>query len=306
MCRVLAYLGEPISLEHVLYETDSSLVRQSHSPRMMNKFLNLAGFGMVAWDERSFRSEEPYSYRVTTLPAFDRNLHALAGKLAPTCLVAHVRGITYSAHEMIAEANLHPFRFPGTNVALAHNGHLREFTRMRYDLLGHIRPELAQRISGTTDSEWIYALVLSQLDDPHGVPETRELADAGAAALRILREVRAVHGIDTSSPVNLFLATSRSLIATRFSFDYGWYPEEDSLLETDLPYCSLWYTVGGEYLERNGASAMAASDTPRSLLIASEPLTVDTSTWLEVPEYSMITAERTADGLDFETLDLDV
>ena len=49
---------------------------------------------------------------------------------------------------------------------------------MRYDLVAHIRPELAQRIEGTTDSEWIYALVLSQLEDPYGVPETRELADA--------------------------------------------------------------------------------------------------------------------------------
>jgi len=48
MCRVLAYLGEPISLGHVLYDTDSSLVRQSYSPRMMNTYLNLAGFGMVA------------------------------------------------------------------------------------------------------------------------------------------------------------------------------------------------------------------------------------------------------------------
>jgi len=306
VCRVVAYLGEPISLRHVLYDTDSSLVSQSYSPRMMETFLNLAGFGMVAWDPCSVRAEDPFAYRATTLPAFDRNLRNLAAKLAPTSLIAHVRGVTHSEHVLVSETNLHPFRFTGAEVALAHNGHLREFARMRYDLVRHIRPELAQSISGTTDSEWIYALVLSQLEDPHGVPETSELADAGAAALRIIREVRALHGIDTSSPVNLFLATSRSLVATRFSFDYGWYPEEDSLLETDLPYCSLWYTVGGEYVERNGASAMAASDTPRSLLIASEPLTLDTSTWLEVPEYSMITAERTTDGLDFETLDLDV
>ena len=143
MCRVLAYLGEPISLEHVLFETDSSLVRQSYSPRMMAAFLNLAGFGMVAWDRRSIRAEDPFTYRVTTLPAFDRNLHALAAKLAPTCLVAHVRGITYSAREMIAEANLHPFRFRRASVALAHNGHLREFGRMRYDLI-RARPARAR------------------------------------------------------------------------------------------------------------------------------------------------------------------
>jgi glutamine amidotransferase len=307
MCRVLAYLGEPISLELVLFQTDSSLVRQSYSPRMMETFLNLAGFGMAAWDTRSVRSEVPYLYRATTLPAFDRNLRNLSTKLAPTCMVAHVRGVTHSGEETVAETNLHPFRFPGTAVAFAHNGHLREFARMRYDLIPHIRPELAARISGTTDSEWIYALVLSQLEDPAGRPETRELADAAVATLRLLREARARHGIDTSSPVNLFLTTGTGLVATRFSFDYGWYPDEDALLETDLPYCSLWYTLGGEYVKaENGEVAMLAADHTRSLLIASEPLTVDTSTWLEVPEYSMITATIGPGGLDFETRDLDV
>jgi glutamine amidotransferase len=295
-----------MSLGQVLYDTDSSLVRQSYSPRMMETFLNLAGFGMAAWDPHSVRAEVPFTYRATQLPAFDRNLRSLAGKLAPSCLIAHVRGVTDGDQEMVAETNLHPFRFRDAGVAMAHNGHLREFGSMRYDLVHDIRPELTQHIQGTTDSEWIYALVLSQLDDPFGRPEVRELADASAAALRILRELRTRHGIDTSSPVNLFLATGDALVATRFSFDYGWYPDEDVLLETDLPYCSLWYTVGGEYLQRDGRFAMAASDAPRSLLIASEPLTVDTSTWLEVPEYSMITAALTPDGLDFETLDLDV
>ena len=138
--------------------------------------------------------------------------------------------------------------------------------------------------------------------DPRGEPEAGELANAVASALRLLRAVRARHEIDTSSPVNLFFVTGRSLVATRFSFDYGWYPDDDALLETDLPYCSLWYTVGGAYVQ----GEMAASDVLRSLLIASEPLTVDTSAWLEVPEYSMITASVSPDGLDFETRDLDV
>ncbi|MDX6422809.1 MAG: glutamine amidotransferase [Gaiellaceae bacterium] len=306
MCRVLAYLGEPISLAQVLFETDSSLVRQSYSPRMMNTFLNLAGFGMVAWDPCSVRAGDPFTYRETTLPAFDRNLRNLATKLAPTCLIAHVRGVTYGEHEMVAQTNLHPFRFHGAGVALAHNGHLREFARMRYDLLQYIRPELAQRIEGTTDSEWIYALVVSQLEDPDGLPGTRELADAVTSTLRVIREVRTRHGIDTSSPVNLCLTTGQALVATRFSFDYGWYPDDDALLETDLPYVSLWYTLGGEYVQGDGGAAMAASDSPRSLLIASEPLTIDTSSWLEVPEYSMIIAALTPIGLDFEMHDLDV
>jgi glutamine amidotransferase len=305
MCRVLAYLGEPLSLGHVLYDTDSSLVSQSYSPRMMNKFLNLAGFGCAAWDPCSARAQDPFIYRATALPAHDRNLRILSRKLDPTALIAHVRGVTWG-ESMVWEANLHPFNFPGARVVLAHNGHLREFTRMRFALVDRLRPELARHISGTTDSEWIYALILSQLDDPLGRPDADELANATIAALRILREVREQHGIDTSSPVNLFLSTGDTLVATRFSFDYGWYPTGDEMLETDLPYVSLWFTIGGEYRQLDGASRMTASDAPRSLLIASEPLTLDTSTWLEVPEYSMIAATRTADGIGFATLDLDV
>src|SRR6476469_8721711 len=207
MCRILAYLGEPLLVRSVLFDTDNGLVAQSYSPQMMNTFLNLAGFGMKAWDPTSLRPEEPFTYRATTLPSFDRNLRHIASKLAPTCMVAHVRGVTYSGEAVVAETNLHPFQFPGARVVLAHNGHLRQFARMRYALVEHVRPELAEHIEGTTDSEWIYALILSQLDDLHGLPETRELAEATATALRILRKFRAAHGIDTSSPVNLCIGT---------------------------------------------------------------------------------------------------
>jgi glutamine amidotransferase len=306
MCRILAHLGEPLPLQHVLYDTDNCLVRQSYSPRMMNTFLNLAGFGMKAWDPTSVHPDDPFTYRTTTLPSFDRNLRFLAAKLAPTCLVGHVRGVTYSDKVVVADTNLHPFQFAGARVALAHNGHLRHFQRMRYALVEHVRPELAERIEGTTDSEWIYALVLSQLEDPFDIPETRELADATADALRILRGVRDGHGIDTSSPANLCLSTGRSVVATRFSFDYGWYPPEDEMLETDLPFVSLWYAIGGEYAQLDGEWQMTAADPPRSVIIASEPLTTDHSSWLEVPEYSMLTAELTPSGLEFETRDLDV
>ena len=183
MCRVLGYLGRPIPLAHLLYETDSSLVRQAYSPRMMAVFLNLAGFGMTAWEPDSVRPDEPFTYKVTTLPLFDRNLRNLARKICPTCLLAHVRGVTWSEDEVVAEQNLHPFRFHDVKVTLAHNGHLREFARMRYDLVEHVRPEFIRRIEGTTDSEWIYSLLLSQLDDPYGMPETAELVEATVKTL---------------------------------------------------------------------------------------------------------------------------
>ena len=264
MCRVLAYLGEPLPVRNLLFDTDNGLVAQSYSPRMMNTFLNLAGFGMQAWDPNSLHPEEPFTYRTTTLPSFDRNLRFLSAKVAPMCLVAHVRGVTYSDEAVVADTNLHPFRLAGARVVLAHNGHLRQFRSMRYSLVEHVRPELAKRNEGTTDSEWIYALVLSQLDDPYGLPETPELAEAIANALCILRTVRVAHGIDTSSPVNLCVGTGRAVVATRFSFDYGWYPPEDEMLETDLPFVSLWYAIGGEYARRDCEWQMTDGDPHRS------------------------------------------
>ena len=308
MCRVLAYLGPPLNVDNVLFTTDSSLARQAYSPRMMASFLNLAGFGMVAWDPDSRTPEAPFVYRTTTLPAFDRNLENLARKIAPQCFLAHIRGASNSPEEVISQRNVHPFLYSGAHVALAHNGILRDFGSMRYGMLEFIKPELAQRIEGTTDSEWLYALLRSQLDDPCGVPGPDELAAAVAQTLSIVRRVRERHDIRISSAVNLFVSTGQCVIVTRFSFDYGWYPPEDpALLEWDLAYLSLWYTLGDEYLERGGEWIMTtAEDGPRSLILASEPLTKDVSTWLEVPEYSMLTAWIKDGGLQFQALDLDV
>lgn len=307
MCRVLAYLGRPVSLECLLFSTDSSLARQAYSPRMMSTFMNLAGFGMAAWDAASRRPEEPLIYRVTAVPVFDRNLRSLAEKVAPTCLVAHVRGVTHAADEVISEQNLHPFRYSGSTVTLAHNGHLREFARMRNDLLEFIKPEFARRIEGTTDSEWLYALLLSLLDDPSHAPSVEELVDATVRVLSIVRRVREHHKIFTSSPANLFISTGRSLVATRFSFDYGWYPDDDLLLETDLPYVSLWYTVGGAFVERDGEWMMSNGDHgAQSLIVASEPLTRDVSTWIEAPEYSLLSAWFDGENVRTETRQLAV
>ena len=148
MCRVVGYIGRPIDVEAVLFETDSSLVAQVCRPQMTTS-INLAGFGMVAWDEGSARPDEPFVYRTTTLPMYDRNLHNLARKIRARCLIAHVRGANFSQESVVAEQNVHPFRFPGAQVALAHNGHLREFSRMRPGLAEYVRPEVATSMAAT-------------------------------------------------------------------------------------------------------------------------------------------------------------
>jgi predicted glutamine amidotransferase len=293
MCRALAYLGQPVLLDHLLFQPDSSLVKQSYMPQMLN-LLNLAGFGMRAWDRASPDPDRPFSYASTSLPIYDRNLKGLSEKIRATCLLAHVRGVHFNTEGIISQQNIHPFQFPGCRVALAHNGDLDRMREMKPALLEHVRPEFARLIDGTTDSEWIYALLLSNLDNPAGDISAEEIASALEKTLGTIRRVRAALGIALWSPVNLFITTGRQLVAVRYCFDFGCYRTDNPRLvpQASFNYHSLWYTSGSEYGFHDGEWKMiGGADTADSIMIASEPLTRDTSTWLEVPEYSMIYAD---------------
>ncbi len=293
MCRALAYLGQPVLLDTLLFQPDSSLVKQTYMPQML-ALLNLAGFGMKAWDPGSADPDRPYSYASTLLPIYDRNLKGLAEKIRATCLLAHVRGVHFNTEGIISQQNIHPFQFPGCRVALAHNGDLERMREMKPALLEYIKPEFARMIDGTTDSEWIYALFLSSLENPAGDVSAGEIAAALEKTLSTIRHVRGKLGIVNWSPVNLFITTGRQLVAVRYCFDFGCYRTDDPGLVplASFNYHSLWYTSGREYGWHDGEWKMTGgADTADSIMIASEPLTRDVSTWLEVPEYSMIYAD---------------
>ena len=292
MCRALAYLGQPVPVDHLLFQPDSSLVKQSFMPRKL-RMLNLAGFGIVAWDRHSVDPEVPFTYASTDLPVFDRNLKSLAEKVHATCMLGHVRGVVYSTAAQVSEANIHPFRFPGCSLALAHNGDLYRMAEMKPALVRHVRPEFLPQITGNTDSEWIYALILSQLDDPAAIQPAGAIHHAVEKTFRIIADVRARLGIDISSSVNLFLADGHSVVGVRFCFDFGRYPLRgpDRVHEANLTFVSLWFTSGRAFGFHEGEWMMiGGSDMADSVIVASEPLTADTTSWLEVPEYGLLYA----------------
>jgi glutamine amidotransferase len=293
MCRALLYLGQPVLLDNLLFRPDSALVRQSMMPRMLN-MLNLAGFGLRAWDPASHDPQRAYSYYSLSLPVFDRNLQNLAHKIRSTCLLAHVRGVAYSSRVEIALQNVHPFHFGDAPLVLAHNGDLAEFRRMKSLLAPQIRPEYLAQIHGTTDSEWIYALLVSRLPGPHEDLQEETVFNAIQETLDIIRGARARLGIALSSSVNLFVANGRQLAALRYCFDFGCYRTEDpaKVHEANLSFLSLWYTLGRDYALHDGEWKMTGgAEHADSIIVASEPLTRDTSAWVELPEYGALFAE---------------
>lgn len=288
MCRVLAYLGEPVLLDELLYAPDNSLVRQTYAPQRL-RMLNLAGFGVAAWDPASRGPREPYTYHTPGLPVFDANLRTLARKVRPTCVLAHVRGVRYSDSSSVGPQFLHPFLYPGMGAALAHNGDLHAFDAMRPRLQRHLRPEISALVRTSLDSEWIYALFLSRFADPTAEHGAAELADALVETLEILGSVRRELDLDVVSSANLFVADGKAIVAARYAFDFGCYVGDDPASIGQLDYLSLWYSLGRRYACHEGEWKMlGGQESARAMLLASEPLTRDESTWLEVPEYSLV------------------
>lgn len=288
MCRVLSYLGQPTLMEELLYAPDNSFIKQSYYPKYMSYILNLAGFGMAAWESNSYDATRPYIYKTPQLPFYDENLRNLSGKIMPHCFLAHLRGVPYHEKEVVATQNVHPFLFPVTNIALAHNGSLHRFDEIRYKLLKYIRDDVKKYIHGTTDSEWIYAIFLSQLTNPY-TNNPDEIINALLATFEIIKDVRHQHSIAINSPINLFITNGEFIAATRFVLDYGWFPSNETQ-SSHFTYHSLWYTYGERYGFYDEEYKMKPGKKNKSIIIASEPLTKDTTTWLEVPEYSLIFA----------------
>lgn len=308
MCRLLGYLGERSALEPFLYLADNALIRQTWRPRMMNysNMLNLAGFGMTVWNKASYLPEIPYIYKSAELPFFDKNLKSLSLKLRADCFVAHIRGVVMDPREVTGVHNVHPFLFDGHYIVLAHNGTLEGLRQIKHELTGMIRSDIAAQIIGTTDSEIIYALLLSQFACVEDENDIDKVAEALQVTLAILRKLRKKHQININSPLNLYISNGEFLVGTRFAFDYGMFVDDGNLAH--MAYHSMWYTFGKEYVPDEAGKYEMSAGPHKSLLLASEPLTGDITSWLEVPEYSLIKVWRDSESKDvkFFTQDIDI
>src|SRR5690606_9099697 len=102
-----------------------------------------------------------------------------------------------------------------------------------------------------------------------------------------------------SSSVNLFVTNGEVALALRWCFDFGRYRTDDpaQVHEANLTYLSLWYTLGREFGRHDGEwKTIGGEESADSVIVASEPLTRDATSWLEVPEYSLLCAERATAG----------
>ncbi|WP_231496575.1 class II glutamine amidotransferase [Rhodococcus sp. UNC363MFTsu5.1] len=257
MCRWMAYSGEPILAEDLLFRPEHSLIDQSLHSRLGATTTNGDGFGIGWYGEGA----EPAVFKSIEPAWNDSNLREIAGQLRTPLFFAHVRASTGTA---VQRSNCHPFRHG--RWLWMHNGALRGFHETRRDLVTAIDPALFPDLEGSTDSETLFflALTFGLTEDPF---------DAVARAVGLVEDVGRAHGVD--HPVQMTVATTdgESTWIFRYSTEGQsrslFFSTEISRLRELHPEVPVLHQLGGE-----------------TRFVVSEPLRELPGAWNEVMESS--------------------
>ncbi len=268
MCRWLAYSGSPVLIKELLLDPKHSLIDQSLHARLGAETTNGDGFG-IGWygvgdTPGVFHSIEPAWN--------DRNLRDLAGHIRSPLVLAHIRA---SSGSPVQQTNCHPFRHG--RWLWMHNGVLRDFPRVKRELMLAVDPSLYPQIEGSTDSETFFFLALT-LGLEHDPPAAVE------RAVGLIEATGRRHGVQ--QPIQMTVATTDG---TRvWAFRYSSEGQSRSLF-----YSTAVSTLRHQYPDNPVLHGL--SDETR--IIVSEPLGDLAGAWNEVPESSYGVIQQGQDEL---------
>lgn len=260
MCRWLAYSGNPIQMETVLFRPRHSLIDQSLRSRLADTTTNGDGFG-IGWYGR--HSEVPFRYRCLHPAWNDTNLREAARAIRSPMFIAHVRAATDTPAQ---ETNCHPFRYG--RWLFAHNGLIREYPTLKRALMMEVAPDLFRWIEGSTDSEVMFFLALTFGLD-------REPRAALEQMVGLIEDIGHRHGVEYPLNMTVCATDGVQIVAARYS------SERDSR--------SLFHSTSFRHLHQlypdNAAIDDAGDD---AFLVLSEPLVDLPGAWAEIPEETVV------------------
>lgn len=263
MCRWMAWIGQPVLIDELLFKSPHGIVDQSLHARMGAEPTNGDGFGL-GW----YGSEPtPAVYRSVQPAWSDANLRELAGHVESGLFLTHVRAAIGSP---VQETNCHPFRHG--RWLFVHNGFIADFHLIRRDLMLAIDPALFAEVTGSTDTEVVFylALTFGLEDDPiHALERT----------IGLIESVAGDHGIADAVQGSFGVSDGNTLWAVRYA--------------TNGKARSLFTSADADsirHLYPDNARFQRLTDEDR--LIVSEPFSDLPGLWKEVPEATAVTVRH--------------
>jgi predicted glutamine amidotransferase len=260
MCRWMAWFGQSVLLEELLFKPQHGLIDQSLHSRMGAETTNGDGFG-VGWYGAG---EGPGVYHSVSPAWGDANLRHLAGHIESPLFLAHVRATSGTA---VQETNCHPYVHG--RWLFVHNGLINDFRVLRRELMIAVDPDRFAEIQGSTDSEVLFHLALSNglEEDPiSGLERTIGVVEAAAAR----------HGIDRAVQASIGVSDGERLWAVRYS--------------TEGKSRTLYASADAHAIKQlhpENPRLQMLRDEDR--LVVSEPLADLPGAWHEIPEATAVT-----------------
>ncbi len=302
MCRVLAYIGPDIPVESLLLEPENSLIHQSLDPQL-HRQLQLAGWGFGVWSDHLLKPEKPFLYHRPMAAFHDNNAQGIIPSLRGSTLLAHVRAADYDSLTVLADENCHPFSVNETPWIIAHNGALPNWRMLQRDLLQHCEDRFLQQMQGTTDTEFLYVLLLSLLRG-----DSDEDVQKGFESLLkvILHAMKKLDLIEVTQ-LKIALVAPNRIIGVNYGSGHkgetdpkgDWQELRKSESDTDDHALSMllepMYLLIGKNFEDHAKSYKVDScpvAEATSAIFASEPLTEDQSEWLNIEFGEIVALER--------------
>lgn len=264
MCRLYGISGnQPARVECSLIDAQNALLEQSIEDS--RGVANPDGWGIGSYEAGS-----PTVHKSARAAAHDVEFRRTAEQVTSRTVVAHVRAATVGSNTL---DNTHPF---GHGPWLfAHNGTLAGFDQIADGLRSEISDHLLRSLRGDTDSELIFAWLLTRmpdfgLDPLSGADSAHDVVELLAASVPEL-DRRAATVTEEPARLNFLLTDGVHLAASRWGNSLYF---TERIGRTDCEVCAAPHLSGpgqGKY---------------RAIAIASEPITKES--WFEVPDRSFL------------------
>jgi gamma-glutamyl hercynylcysteine S-oxide hydrolase len=220
VCRHLAYLGAPRTLQSLLVDPPHSLFEQSWAPaRQRHGTVNADGFGVGWYVDRA----APVRYRRAQPIWTDASFASLAPTIATTCVVAAVRSATVGMSP--DESAAAPFTHD--RWLFSHNGRLHDWPAARTALLAQAADVPDTRAG--VDSALLFGLALARWQAGVSLPDglvdaARCLLDNGGGRLTMLASDGAsLAAVVVGEPVHVATTSHGTVVASEPDDDTaGW------------------------------------------------------------------------------------
>ena len=307
MCRVLAYIGPETPLESLLLTPSNSLVNQALDPEHYPD-LQLAGWGFAAWSEHLLNPEDPLHYRRPMAAFYDDNAPHIVPSLRANTMLAHVRAASYDSAAVIVDENCHPFAFDETPWAIAQNGDLPHWMLLQRELLKHCEDRYLTQMRGTTDTEFLYVLLLSLLDGDTDKDVQRAIEEMVGLIAQAMKDL----DLPALTKLKMALVSPSRIIGVNVGLGHqgetdpagDWKQLRKSGPGTDDFALSMllepMYLLVGRHVPRDDTAydfEACDEDEATAAIFASEALTDDADGWSHVEFGEIVFLEKTGERI---------